>query len=200
MIGEQPDIRQAALQARRAMTPPARASASQAICRRLTELPEVAGAGSLAAFLSMPDEVDLRPLLAWAWQRSIRVGLPKVVGRTRPLRFYEVQSNSQWSRGPFGIDEPDPRDSHEVDPRQFDVVLVPLVAFDERCHRIGLGAGHYDRTFAFRREDPWGTPRLVGVAFDVQRQSAWEPAAWDVTLDAVVTESVLLRNRLDREA
>lgn len=199
MNGERPDIRQAALQARRAMTPAERGAASEAICRRLMELPEVAGAGSLAAFLSMPDEVDLRPLLAWAWQRSIRVGLPKVVGRKQPLRFFEVQPNSPLPRGPFGIEEPDPRVSPEVDPRQFDVVLVPLVAFDDHCHRIGMGAGHYDRTFAFRREDPGGTPRLVGVAFDVQRQAAWEPAAWDVTLDAVVTESVLLRIRSVRD-
>jgi 5-formyltetrahydrofolate cyclo-ligase len=65
--------------------------------------------------------------------------------------------------------------------------VLPLVAFDARCHRLGMGAGWYDRSFAFRRErsaPPW----LVGAAFARQQVDVLVPEPWDVPVDAVCTE------------
>jgi 5-formyltetrahydrofolate cyclo-ligase len=66
-------------------------------------------------------------------------------------------------------------------------VVVPLIAFDARGHRLGMGAGWYDRSFAFRSAraaPPW----LVGAGFAAQQVDTLSPESWDVTLDAVCTE------------
>jgi len=95
----------------------------------------------------------------------------------------------------FGIDEPVVALSQRVSALQIDTILVPLVGFDARCHRLGMGAGFYDRALRRRRErtQPFRRPRLIGVAYDVQRVERLEPAPWDVTLDMVVTERGVLR-------
>jgi len=64
------------------------------------------------------------------------------------------------------------------------------IAFDGAGNRLGMGAGHYDRTFAYRRHRTiWRRPWLVGVAFACQRSAGIAPQPWDVRLDAVVTET-----------
>jgi 5-formyltetrahydrofolate cyclo-ligase len=76
-----------------------------------------------------------------------------------------------------------------INPRWLDLVLVPLVGFDERGTRLGMGAGFYDRHFAFlRHRRTWHWPRLLGLAFDVQRVERLADAAHDVPLWGIVTE------------
>ena len=67
------------------------------------------------------------------------------------------------------------------------LVVLPLVGFDRRGHRLGMGGGWYDRSFAFRQRSP-APPWLVGAGFADQQVEALEPADWDVALDAVCTE------------
>jgi 5-formyltetrahydrofolate cyclo-ligase len=68
-------------------------------------------------------------------------------------------------------------------------VIVPLVGFDARGHRLGMGAGLYDRQFAFlRHRRAWRRPLLVGVAFEAQKVPRLAESAHDVQLDGVVTE------------
>jgi 5-formyltetrahydrofolate cyclo-ligase len=76
-----------------------------------------------------------------------------------------------------------------IGPRWLDLVLVPLVGFDPRGHRLGMGAGLYDRHFAFlRHRRTWRRPLLVGVAFEAQKVERLTEAEYDVQLDGVVTE------------
>ena len=70
-----------------------------------------------------------------------------------------------------------------IDPRWLDLVLVPLVGFDARGHRLGMGAGLYDRHFAFlRHRRAWRRPRLLGLAFEAQKVARLAEAAHDVPL------------------
>ncbi len=98
------------------------------------------------------------------------------------LRFRRWDGRQRLVRGPFGTSHPELGET--VDAYELDVVLVPLVAFDAERHRVGFGAGFYDRTFA---EVP--RPVLIGLAHDLQELEPWRPEAWDVTLDAVATPS-----------
>ena len=79
---------------------------------------------------------------------------------------------------------------------EFDVVFVPLVGFDLRGNRIGMGRGYYDRYFARRlRHRLYRRPLLVGLAYDVQQVSSLPCAAHDVPLDGIVTQSSIRRIR-----
>ena len=69
-----------------------------------------------------------------------------------------------------------------------DILLVPLSAFDRAGHRIGYGAGHYDRAID-RLKAKGGTPKLIGIAFDCQEVASVPAESHDVALDAILTES-----------
>jgi 5-formyltetrahydrofolate cyclo-ligase len=106
------------------------------------------------------------------------------------MRFHEWRGAVR--RGPFRIREP--LGGPIRAPRELDVVFMPLVGFDRRGNRIGMGRGFYDRHFAHRlRQFHWRRPLLVGLAYDVQEVAAL-PHGWhDVPLDAIVTESSIRR-------
>ena len=97
-------------------------------------------------------------------------------------------------RNRYGLLEPD-RDCPRLDrPRRLEAVFVPLVAVDPSGTRLGMGAGFYDRYFAFRQSGSgWRRPRLIGLAYDFQRVDRIERAPWDVPLDAVLTEAGVFR-------
>jgi 5-formyltetrahydrofolate cyclo-ligase len=86
-------------------------------------------------------------------------------------------------RGPLGILEPSPG-AAEIVP---DIVLVPMAAFDRSGHRIGYGAGHYDRTLAQLRKLKAIT--AIGLAFAAQEVKAVPALPHDVALDYVLTET-----------
>ncbi len=87
----------------------------------------------------------------------------------------------------YGIAEPATADARAAS--GFDLIFVPLVAFDDRGARLGMGGGYYDRVLAFRqRRHAWRRPRVVGLAYSFQELDHIDLRAHDVRLDAVVTE------------
>jgi 5-formyltetrahydrofolate cyclo-ligase len=108
------------------------------------------------------------------------------------MHFAELDLGARLGTNFFGILEPDP--SLHIDPRSLDLVLTPLVAFDDHGVRIGVGRGYYDRCFRFlRTRRTWRRPKLLGVAYELQHvpQIAQEP--WDVPLWGAVTEARVRR-------
>jgi 5-formyltetrahydrofolate cyclo-ligase len=126
---------------------------------------------------------------------SSRLYLPVVDGPGGRMAFAPADAPPRaWRRNRYGLPEPSALPALLCAPARLDLVLVPLVAFDGRGHRLGMGGGHYDRAFAFlRRRQHWHRPRLLGLAFDAQDAGSLEPAPWDVPLWAVLTESRLIR-------
>jgi 5-formyltetrahydrofolate cyclo-ligase len=99
-----------------------------------------------------------------------------------------VTPDSDLVHNEWGLLEPVSGDV--IEPKELDVVLTPLVAFDAERHRIGMGGGYYDRTFAFLHERRRRfRPKLVGLAFDCQRTEKIAVNPWDITLYRVITES-----------
>jgi 5-formyltetrahydrofolate cyclo-ligase len=107
----------------------------------------------------------------------------------------------------FGI--PEPEGCKNTFPAAgLDLVLAPLVAFDSQCHRIGMGGGYYDRTFAFlnTQKEKRGLasvdegelkdlsqPFLMGVAHVCQQVDVIQPESWDVTLDGICTDLIEIK-------
>ena len=108
--------------------------------------------------------------------------LPVVTGST--LEFAAVSADSPLQTNRFGIDEP--AAGSRVPPDALELVVVPLVAFDQRGHRLGHGHGYYDRAFAFRLHGD-APPLLIGYAYDEQEIARVHDHEADVALDAVVT-------------
>ena len=168
-----------------------RQAAAHAIRRTLERLRVWRPGRRVAVFLGMPDEVDLRPSFATAWRRGVRLYVPRILSLRRgAMTFVPYERASRLQPNWFGIDEPEVPSSRRVHALHLDTILVPLVGFDAACHRLGMGAGFYDRAMQRRGRGraPFRRPRLIGVAYEVQRVERIEPAPWDVVLDMVVTE------------
>jgi 5-formyltetrahydrofolate cyclo-ligase len=133
----------------------------------------------VGGYVAFDGELDPAPLGERLRGAQHSTWLPVCVDDRR-LRFRRWDGHQPLVSGPFGTSHPEMGDT--VEGTSLDVVLVPLVAFDRRGHRVGFGAGFYDRTF----EGP-ERPLLVGLAHDLQELPPWQPEPWDVTLDAVAT-------------
>ena len=129
-----------------AMDPGDRAAQERALALRFEGLPGLDRAGTVLLYASaFPEELETRPMLLRAAELGKRVVLPKVDRRSRSLRLFEVADlDRDLVIGHRGIPEPRPG-YPEVEPAAVDWVLVPGLAFDDRGHRLGRGAGHYDR-------------------------------------------------------
>jgi len=101
------------------------------------------------------------------------------------LDFIHIHPKTVLSKNRFGILEPSPS-LVSFSPQCLDIVLVPLVAFDEEGHRLGMGGGFYDKTFSFRKDK--AVPRLIGLAYSIQKGKHLPQSLFDITLDEVITE------------
>ncbi len=159
-------------------------------CRRD---PLILNSQRVAAYLAADGEMDPLPLIEYLWSLGKTVYLPVLVPFTRNrLWFARFEPDTRLVTNRFGI--PEPARQELIRPVTLDLVLTPLVAFDHCGHRIGMGGGFYDRSFAFllgRRH--WRKPALLGIAYAFQQQPAITPELWDVPLDAIATEAGLQR-------
>ena len=94
----------------------------------------------------------------------------------------------------FGIQEPACSPRHWVRAWQLDLILLPLVAFDESGNRLGMGGGFYDRSLAYRQSRTHSRrPRLIGLAHELQRVEQLATNSWDIPLDMIATEKRVFR-------
>ncbi|MGI9504272.1 MAG: 5-formyltetrahydrofolate cyclo-ligase, partial [Geminicoccaceae bacterium] len=132
--------------------------------------------------------LDPRPALFAAIERGAKGALPRTSGPDRPLDFHIWQPEDPLIEGRFKVMEPDPA-SPKAAPN---VLLVPLLAFDRYCRRLGHGKGYYDRTLErLRLRDP--SVQAIGVAFQAQEVEAVPVDAFDQTLDMVITEKTVYK-------
>ena len=146
----------------------------------------------IAVYASLPSELDTQPLIHLAHSRGCEIYVPRIDRHAlaHKMRFVELTGRQRPNR--LGIAEPE--DSRMMGARWLDVVFLPLVGFDARGVRLGMGGGFYDRAFAFRRwRTAWHAPRLIGLAYAFQQVESLTAAAHDVRLDAVVTEERIIK-------
>jgi 5-formyltetrahydrofolate cyclo-ligase len=176
-------LRAAALAARDALSSERRAAAAEAIALR--GLPfEITPGTVVAGYAPIRSEIDPVPLMRKL--AGVQLALPVIMAGDQPLKFRAWSPNDRLQRGRLGILEPS-ADAKEVIP---EILLVPLAAFDRAGHRIGYGAGHYDRTLEQLRKMKAIT--AVGIAVAVQEVEAVPALLHDAALDYVLTETQML--------
>ena len=193
MTNQKPDPRRAIRaemrRKRRALPEHERRRRDAAVARAIARSPLFLRADHIALYLANDGEVDLTALIHRAWAMGKRCYLP-VLGPVHHNRlwFNRYTPDSRMVRNRFGIPEPETNWTHVRRPWSLDLILTPLVAFDDTGNRLGMGGGYYDR--ALGALPPRLRPRLVGLAHECQRlASPLTACPWDVKLDAVVTEA-----------
>lgn len=164
----------------------------RAAAMHLGRSPHMQRARHIGIYWPMDGELDLRWLLQRFPQKHFY--LPVLPATPHPqLRFRHWHGAALTYRNRYGI--PEPLRGHSQPPARLDLVLLPLVAFDPQGARLGMGAGFYDRTFAFKRLLPGAGPALIGAAHQLQCVPRLPTDSWDIPLDAVVTEEKFYRCR-----
>ena len=179
-------LRSEALARRDALDPHWRIDASLAMAGVATDIAIEPG-DVVSGFWPMRSEVDVRPLMSALRDRGARLCLPAILDKTT-IVFRELLREAQLVDMGFGTFGPGP-EAEELEPV---LMLVPLAAFDARGHRIGYGAGYYDRAIARLNEGP-RPPRLIGIAFDCQQVDCVPDQPHDVALPELLSESGLRR-------
>lgn len=189
MIPDRVQLRRDLRSRRRALPAAQRIAAADTLANQLLALHFLPDSGHVAGYWAMDGEIALN-----SWQvrlpRSLVYCLP-VLHADNSLRFAPWRPGEALVSNRFGIPEPDVDPAEALPAQALSLVVMPLVGFDARGHRLGMGGGWYDRSFAFRNAaapPPW----LVGVGFNAQRVPHLDQEAWDVIPDALCTETETL--------
>jgi 5-formyltetrahydrofolate cyclo-ligase len=180
-------VRSSLKRKRRSLDPDFVADASEKIGARFWRSSFAQRATNIAIYMSTAGEVDCSTIIETAWLRKKRVFAPVLQGKR--LEFASLEPDTKLAANRFGILEPVYARSSLLPRAQLDIVVIPLLAFDAKLNRLGMGAGFYDRSFAFtQQQKQWRHPILVGAAYSFQQIKDTHPKPWDVPLHVVITE------------
>ena len=185
-----PALRRKLRHARRQLTPAQQRLAARRLYRQLAQHPLFRRARHIALYLPNDGEIDPRLLLQAAQRRGKATYLPVLNPwpRTRMV-FQRIEPGEQLRRNRFGILEPVIRTARQRRVWALDLLLIPLVGFDEKGGRLGMGGGFYDRSLAYRAmRKKSHKPTLLGLAHECQRVDRLPLESWDVALQATVTD------------
>ncbi len=168
---------------------------SQQIAERVCSSALFQQSAHIAAYSANAGEIDPAPIVQAAWQLKKKVYLP-VLQAGKKLCFVEYKQHDSLVVNQYQILEPVLTPEKMIAAEKLDLVLVPLVAFDQQGNRLGMGSGYYDSTFAFLQEITRPSkPYLLGLAYEWQCCASTFSEAWDVKLDAAVTENIVIPNK-----
>jgi 5-formyltetrahydrofolate cyclo-ligase len=142
---------------------------------------------ALSAYLPFDGEPDLRPALGALSHKGVQIALPVIGQGSDPgmLQFRCWDPATALVQSTFGLSEPDATEIVPVG--ALDLVLLPLVAWDESGRRLGMGAGYYDYTLAALAGSD--RPLRVGIAYEVQKSANVPEDPWDIRLHEVISEN-----------
>jgi len=185
-----PQLRRMLRKARRALTPSEQRQAAHGLYRQLAQHPLFRRAKHISLYLPTDGEIDPRLLLRAAQRRGKATYLPVLSAWPRTkMVFQRVRPGEKLSPNRFRILEPQVNVSRQRKVWTLDLVLLPLVGFDDIGGRLGMGGGFYDRSLAYlARRKAWRKPILLGLAHECQKVERLAQASWDVPLEGTVTD------------
>ncbi len=186
-------IRKTVLEVRSLITQAEVYEKSCRIIQTLMGLDEFKNSSMLMCYVDFRNEVSTKGFIEQCLEMGKRVAVPLVYrdkSACKKIVAVEIfDLDGSLEKGTFGILEPKAVDTNFVAPTDFDLIIVPGVAFDGYKNRIGYGAGYYD-AFLVEIKDSCKT---VGLAFDIQFVDEIPVEKHDVPLDIIVTESRIIK-------
>ncbi|WP_439863751.1 5-formyltetrahydrofolate cyclo-ligase [Pseudomonas antarctica] len=185
-----PHLRRMLRKARRELSPSEQRKAAQGLFRQLAQHPLFRRAKHISLYLPTDGEIDPRLLLRAAQRRGKATYLPvlRAWPRTKMV-FQRVRPGDKLLPNRFRILEPRVNAHQQRQVWALDLVLLPLVGFDDAGGRLGMGGGFYDRGLAYlARRKNWRKPTLLGLAHECQKVDRLAQASWDVPLAGTVTD------------
>ena len=167
----------------------------QKILMALLESPIYRECQVLLVYSSYQKEADTHSLILRALEDKKQVFCPKVHGED--MEFYRIWSIEDLKDGYMGIKEPLPNTeasfkasySYYKD-KNYVLIILPLVAFNGHCQRIGYGKGYYDR-YLSSLLCPF---RTIGIAYDIQYEADFVSDSYDYPLEYIITEKQIYKN------
>ena len=168
---------------------------AEQVAAQLIFLPQIIDSQHIAYYIASDGELDPNVIIHCEQHVNKHYYLPVIdFAQNKKMDFYAHHRNEPLHENRYGILEPQITSQRAADINMLDIIFVPLVAFDKNCNRLGRGAGYYDRALAHLPMHSQQTrPLLVGLAYEFQKIPEFEPKAWDVPLDMVVTECGIYR-------
>jgi 5-formyltetrahydrofolate cyclo-ligase len=146
-------------------------------------------AKEIAFYLAKGNEFDCQSIIEESWKQQKTCYLP-VLTPEKKLNFSIYTSHIKLMPNQYQILEPHNSPFQKAD--MLDLVLLPLVGFDRKGHRLGMGGGFYDRTFEFLLSSSKKKPFLLGIAFSFQEVDSLPSDSWDVNLNGILTEKEVI--------
>lgn len=162
--------------------------AAKKLLKQFIRSPEFLKCHHIALYISNDSEIDTTPIIKKAWSLGKTCYLPVLSPFSKKLTFVKYTSHSPLKKNRYNISEPYLLKQNIRPAWSLDVILTPLIAFDNNGNRLGMGGGFYDQTFAFKNKHKLIKPRLIGVAYNFQRQKKIDVEQWDVCLDKAFTD------------
>ena len=162
---------------------------SDIITIKLLQMDCIKNANTIMLYLDFNNEVSTDNLICKLISQGKIVASPITLKDERkliPTQIKDLKNGIQF--GAYNIREPRPDLSTTIDIKDLDIVIVPAVAYDKNCYRLGYGGGFYDRFLENLREDAI----TIGIAFDLQIFDEVPKEPHDAQLDYIVTESRIL--------
>jgi len=181
-------IRKEVISRRDALSSETRKAKDESIGRRLLTLPEFTKARAILFYVSFRSEVDTIQLLQRSLLEGKKVVLPRVDTSSTSLVLYSIRSMEDLAPGCYGILEPLVNEDRSVNDAGIDLMIIPGVAFDEHCNRLGYGKGFYDRLLS-RKNAP-----AVALAYEEQILESIPADAHDIKMDKIITDTRIIQS------
>lgn len=178
------ELRERARAVRSGLSPEDARSYSRSICESLCR--SLNGEKTVMVYVSKPPEVDTMPLIRYLIGHDVRVVVPIIERETRTLRLSCLRDPDHLVTSTFSVPEPIGNEI-PVSGEDLEVVIVPLLAFDRAGHRLGYGAGYYDRFLS-----SYPRAKKVGAAFSCQEIGLVPADDNDVAMDMIITEKEII--------
>ena len=146
---------------------------------KVLEFPEFLEAKTVCVYISTNNEIDTSEIIEYCLKNGKKVAAPRVDGDT--MDFYYFDKPEDLAQGAFNIWEP-VGEQRVTDERS--LVIIPGIAFDLSCNRIGYGKGYYDK---YLSDHP--KMKRIALAYDFQIVAKIKQEVHDIKPQIVVTES-----------